>query len=495
MHQRRNLVFICTDQQRTDTMAAYGNHWIQTPNLNELSTRSFIFENAYVAQTVCSPARATMMTGLYPHSAGVIKNSQPHRANSNLKPDVQTIAEMISDDYLCAYFGKWHLGDDLSRQRGFERWISVEDAHDDDYPNYHDKENRFRKSDYYTFLESKGHVPEGDHEGHKSFTQRQRGSLPEEDAMATFLGDRAADFIREQQDADRPFILYVMMFEPHPPYNGPLNDLYDPESLPVGPNFLRKPDGNFSLFSRLRADYYMDGDGEPRSEQEWRALRARYYGNVTLMDRGVGNVLRALDETGQTDDTMVVFTTDHGDSLGDRGMHGKRAFYDEVARVPLLFHVPWISNEERRLSGQFGHVDLVPTILDLLEQETPSNLEGASRAGALRGERTLDDDDVFMQWHGEPPTVHLGDENVHMMAGVPWRSIVSGERLSDGSVRRWKLNLSPGDQCELFDLTNDPWEQTNLFDDPAYRDRVRVLAARIRDWQFRTDDTLPLPSV
>ena len=82
-----------------------------------------------------------------------------------------------------------------------------------------------------------------------------------------------------------------------------------------------------------------------------------------------------------------------------------------------------------------------------------------------------------------------------MMAGVPWRSIVTGERLSDGSVRRWKLNLSPGDQCELFDLTNDPWEQTNLFDDPAYRDRVRLLAARIRDWQFRTNDTLPLPAV
>ena len=108
------------------------------------------------------------MTGLYPHSAGVIKNSNPHRANSNLTPDVQTIAEMISDDYLCAYFGKWHLGDDLSAQHGFERWVSVEDGHDNDYPNYHRKEHRFRKSDYYKFLESKGHTPEGDYEGHKS---------------------------------------------------------------------------------------------------------------------------------------------------------------------------------------------------------------------------------------------------------------------------------------------------------------------------------------
>lgn len=268
MPQRRNFVFICTDQQRTDTMVAYGNDWIETLNLNELATRSFVFENAYIAQPVCSPARAAMMTGLYPHSAGVIKNSHPHRANSNLRLDVQTIAEMISDDYLCAYFGKWHLGDDLSRQHGFDRRVSVEDAHDNDYPNSHEKEHRYRKSDYYKFLESKGHVAEGDYEGHKSFTQRQRGFLPEDDAMATFLGDRAAEFIREQHDADRPFILYVMMFEPHPPYNGPLNDLYDPADLPVGPNFLRKPDDNFSLFSRLRADYYMDGDEELRSEKD-----------------------------------------------------------------------------------------------------------------------------------------------------------------------------------------------------------------------------------
>ena len=254
MAERRNLVFICTDQQRTDTMAAYGNDWIETPNLNDLSSRSFIFENAYITQPVCSPARASIMTGLYPHSAGVIKNSNPHRANSNLTPDVQTIAEMISDDYLCAYFGKWHLGDDLSAQHGFERWLSVEDGHDNDYPNYHNKEHRFRKSDYFKFLESKGHTPEGDYEGHKSYTQPQRGYLPEEDAMATFLGDNAADFIREQQDSDRPFILYVMMFEPHPPYNGPLNDLYNPDELPVGPNFLKKPAGDFSLFSRLRAN-------------------------------------------------------------------------------------------------------------------------------------------------------------------------------------------------------------------------------------------------
>ena len=117
----------------------------------------------------------------------------------------------------------------------------------------------------------------------------------------------------------------------------------------------------------------------------------------------------------------------------------------------------------------------------------PDHLQGESRVGVLSGETTLADNDVFMQWHGEPPTVPLGMPDVELMAGVPWRSVVTGDR--------WKLNLSPGDQCELFDLGSDPWEEVNLFDDPSHRDRVREMAARIRRWQFHTGDSLPLPSV
>ena len=489
MAKRRNLVFICSDQQRTDSLPCYGNDWIDTPHLDGLSGSGFVFENAYVTQPVCSPARSTMLTGLYPHSAGVIKNSSPDRPRSGLGPDVATIAEMLPDEYLCAYFGKWHLGDDLSAQHGFERWISVEDAHEM-HPTHVRKEHRFRKSDYFRFLVERGREPEGDLDGHTSFTPGQRSRLPEEEAICTFLGDSAAQFIREQADGDRPFVLFVMIFEPHPPYNGPLDHLYPGEAIPDGPLFLKEPADNCSLFSRLRARQYMRGGADGRglnSPDDWRALRGRYYGNVTLMDRGVGKVLDALDDTGQRDDTVVVFTSDHGDSLGDRGMLGKRSFYDEVAKVPLLMRVPWLADRETSVPGSIGHVDLVPTMLDLLGQPVLDHLQGESRVGVLSGETTLADNDVFMQWHGEPPTVPLGMPDVELMAGVPWRSVVTGDR--------WKLNLSPGDQCELFDLGSDPWEEVNLFDDPSHRDRVREMAARIRRWQFHTGDSLPLPSV
>ena len=102
---KRNLVFIMSDQQRFDTMSCYGNDWIQTPNLNALASTSYVFEHAYVTQPVCTPARASIMTGLYPHTAGPIVNKL------SLPPDVPTIAELLPDDYLCAYMGKWHLGD------------------------------------------------------------------------------------------------------------------------------------------------------------------------------------------------------------------------------------------------------------------------------------------------------------------------------------------------------------------------------------------------
>ena len=483
---RPNLLFICSDQQRTDTIGAYGNDWIETPALNELASRSFVFENAYVTQPVCSPARSTMMTGLYPHSAGVVRNSAPDRNYSNLFPDVKTIAQMVSDDYVCAKYGKWHLGDDLSPQRGFTEWVSTEDAHDGNQPTWIDPENKDRKSDYFDYLVGRGHEPKGDYEGHKSHTQDQRGFLPEEDTMAAFLSRHTVEFINGRGEDSKPWLMYVNMFEPHPPYNGPLNDMYDPASLEMGPLFLKKPAENTPAFNRVRAELHIaEAEEEHPDDPEgyWRELRARYFGNVTVLDRGIGPILRALEDSGQVDNTIVVFTSDHGDSLGDRGMINKRAFYEEVARVPLIVHVPWISKSEQRVGGSIGHTDLVPTLLDLMGEDVPDHLQGASRRDVLEGSNVLSDD-VFMQWHGGAATVPLGNAQVERLSEVPWRCMVSGDR--------WKLNLSPGDTCELYDLNSDPLELTNLYADAEHADRVRDMTARMRDWQRRTGDDLEL---
>ena len=502
MPDRPNVLLICTDQQRRDTMACYGNDWVQSPNVNALADESFVFENCYVTVAVCSPARASLLTGLYPHTAGVIKNSVPLPASS------PTIGELAPDDYTTAKFGKWHLGNDLVGQHGFDEWVATEDEHESN-PTHTRRGDRYRHSAYFEFLRSHGYEPHLRTDGGYAFSQHQRSMLLEEHTMATFLGDNVADFIR--RNTNRPWLMSAMFFEPHPPYNGPFNDLYDPDEIPVGPAFLRMPDDDTPLWHRRRAAHHLSGDvtdrfrvsqeSSPsldagaedrplRTADDWKALRARYFGLVTLMDRGVGRVLDALEESGQADRTVVVFTSDHGDGLGDRGMLGtKRAFYEEIAGVPLLVRAPWISRSQKKIEGNIGHVDIVPTLLELMgvdASEMPDHLQGRSRVDVLEGQKELCDD-VFMQWYEHSPTVPLGTPDIERMSRVSWRSVVTADR--------WKLNLSPGDQCELYDLNTDPFELNNRFDDPECRDRIRDMTARIRIWQDAVDDKLRLPSV
>ena len=164
----------------------------------------------------------------------------------------------------------------------------------------------------------------------------------------------------------------------------------------------------------------------------------------------------------------------------------KRAMYEEAVRVPLFVHVPWLRGAGRMVTGSVSLVDLAPTLLDLAGDEIPGHVEGKSLAPALAGEKTLEDNDVFLQWNGYGDR-DLGSPSINRMVAMPWRSVVTADR--------WKLNLSAGDQCELYDLNTDPHEMRNLFDDPAHRDRVREMAARVRAWMYDVGDTTPLPAV
>ena len=469
-------------------MKCYGNDWIETPNMDALADRSFVFENAYVTQPVCTPSRSSIMTGLYPQTAGTVKNGIP------LRPDTKTIAEMVSPDYVRAHYGKWHLGDDTVAQHGFEDWVSIEGFHP---LRESSPESEAVEPDYNRFLRDNDVEPPPRGVSYEAWAAG--AGLPEELTQAAFLGNEGTRFLREyprSPHSGRPFMLYVGFFEPHPPYTGPLNGLYDPAAIEVGPAFLKRPESG-ALLNRLRADYYLAGNLNPlgveggdfhdtTTEAGWRKLRAQYFANVTLVDRNLGRIMSALEESGMADNTVVVFTSEHGEMAGDHGMLEKRSLYEEASRVPLLVHVPWLSTRQTRIGGVFGQIDLVPTLLDLLGEPVPDDLEGESRVPVLRGAATLDDNEVFLQWNGVGDR-NLGTPEINRMVAVPWRSVVTGDR--------WKLNLSPSDQCELYDLNIDPHEIHNLFDDPAHRDRVRDMSARIRVWLDRLGDTTPLSDV
>jgi arylsulfatase len=484
-----NILFILTDQQRRDSMGAYGNNWIDARHMDELAGRSFVFENCYCTQPVCTPSRASLMTGMYPHATGVVRNRIP------LPTNAASLGELMPERYHNAHMGKWHLGDDVVAQRGYDSWVAIEDFH---RPDYTKKEYRKIEPAYNDWLRDHGVQPPPSSKSYEAWAGE--AGLTEEQTQAGFLGHVASEFIRKYPSgphAADPWLLHVNFFEPHPPYTGPLNDLYAHDGIDVGPAFMRLPDTG-SLVNRLRADFYLSGGNNPlgleggdehdtTTEAGWRKLRAQYFANVTLVDRQIGKIFAALEESGEAERTIIIFASDHGEMAGDHGMCEKRNLYEEAVRVPLLIHVPWLNKgKATRISGSVSLVDMMPTILELAEATVPKNIHGISRASVLRGDADLSENDVFVEWNGIGDR-NLGSQAINRMVAVPWRSVISPDR--------FKLNLSPGDQCELYDLENDPHELHNLFDEPAHRDRVRDMSARIRMWQTETGDDMVLPAV
>jgi arylsulfatase A-like enzyme len=443
-----NLLFIFSDRQRYDTMRCYGNDWIKTPNLNALSEQSFVFQNAYVTQAVCAPARSSIMTGLYPHAAGMPRNKLV------MRQDAKSIAEMVSGDYLRAYFGKWHLGDEVVRQHGFEEWVSVMERL---WAEYTSPEYLGRHTDYHQFLLDSGLKPDQEAPGGDIFSDEMRSNLPAELQMASFLAGRAASFI--ESNKDRPFILYVSFLEPHPPFNGPYNDLYDPEELPVEPTFLKKPEGA-SLFNRVRADFFMQSefDGHDLStEAGWRRLRANYLANITLVDDAVGKIVGALDGAGLAENTIVVFTSDHGYLLGHHDKFQKQHLFEESTRVPFIVSVPWMKKQRGKGTKHITElIDLYPTLADLSGLKAPKNLQGESMVPLLKNPSSDD-------WKKD-------------LAFTISRSGGESIRTHDWRFTQWGYGAKG---MELYDRRKDPGEFTNLAGDPNYDKPLKKLKAQL----------------
>lgn len=488
-----NLLLIWTDEQRADTMACYGNPDVTAPNLNRLASESFVFEHAYCCQPVCTPSRGCIMTGQWPHQHGARGNNLP------LSRAAMTIAERVDPCYRRAYYGKWHLGDEIRAQRGFDEWLSIEDgayrAH------YTDPADLERRSDYHRFLFERGYPPDGcAADGGAVYTRPFAAALPWPLTKAAFLGREAARFL-QGHDRERPFLLSVNFLEPHMPFFGPFNERHDPAALRVGPAFARPPADDASLRNRaLAARYRRDGQGgwPLSSEWHWRRMAANYQGLVTMVDRAVGCILDALEEAGLADRTVVAFTSDHGEMMGDHALVAKGVMYEQALRVPLLLRVPWLGGG-LRVPGRISQIDLAPTLLDLLgvpgvpgETGRPpgAGFAGCSRRAVLEGSADLGDNDVFAIWEGSE--YEAGDVTVpgasraqlEAVAGQSWRTIIT----HDG----WKLSRCATDPSnELYDLNTDPHEMHNLFADPDQRGRIADLTERIVAWQHQVGDGSP----
>ena len=208
-----------------------------------------------------------------------------------------------------------------------------------------------------------------------------------------------------------------------------------------------------------------------------------------MVDNQVGRILEALDASGQSNETIVIFTSDHGDMMGDHNQVGKHVPYEESVRIPLLIRDPRLGFDQRRVSGRFSQIDLVPTLLELLEQQPPDDLHGRSRAAAVRGDGTLERVDTFIEWNDSernmPGSGLNADPVSQAIESAPRRTVIGHEG--------WKLNLYEADDHELYDLNADPHEQVNVIEDPAWRERASELRQRIVRWQELTLDPIELP--
>ncbi|HAU39076.1 MAG TPA: hypothetical protein DCX07_15355 [Phycisphaerales bacterium] len=489
-----NLLFLYTDEQRADTLGAYGNGVIQTPNLDRLASQSTLFERTYVTQPVCTPSRSSLLTGLYPHQNGCTANNVP------LPAEVPCLPEMLPPGrYAAAHHGKWHLGDEIWAQHGFDHWRAIEDGYAEYFSAGRDADAR---SSYHHWLISRGMRPEK----RDRFSRYEAARFPEELSKAAYLAETAGEFIRSHRG--RPWVLFVNFLQPHMPFFGPRDGQYDPADIPLPANFDDAPTADQPLKTRAFARAYRElgHSGLPlRTTDDWRRMIANYYGLVSLVDTHVGRILDALDETGQSDETVVVYTSDHGDMMGSHRLLAKCVLFEEALRVPLLVRLPG-QRRARRVAAPVGHVDLAPTLTDLLGGDAPADLPGESLRGVLEG-GAEPARDVFVEWNGTDSGIwdaaaargwlekalpqdlaDLGSpEQIARSVQAPSRTVIT----PDG----WKLNVSACGEHELYDLNADGLETRNLAARPDQRPRMRELLGRIRQWQRRTGDDVKLPEL
>ncbi len=477
---RPNLLFLYTDEQRFDTLATYGNSRIQMPNLNRFARTATVFDQAYVTQPICTPSRATLLTGLYPHTSGCIGNNVP------LPSTIRCLPEMLPHGgYVTAHFGKWHLGDEIFAQHGFTHWRGIEDMYRGFYSEGRD---RSELSHYARFLtEEHGLAPP---DGADHFRRETAARLPEQYSKPAYLAREASRFIREHKDD--PFVLYVNFLEPHMPFFGPRDGQYDRSEIPLPANFDAIPTEAQPLRTRIkyRRRAHQSGGPSLETQNDWRELIARYWGLCSLVDTHVGTILDTLEACGLARNTIVVFTSDHGDMMGSHQLIAKTVMYQESVRVPLMIRLPG-QTEGRRVEGIMSQVDVVPTLLDLMGQPIPSTLQGKSRTQQLQGQASRITDDVFIGWNdgcgelGYTEDCGVSREKFKRAVEDRVRTVIT----ADG----WRFSCSPAGEHELYDLGNDPGETTNLFPDPSYRSTACMLRDKIVAWQQRTADDVVLP--
>ncbi len=472
------LVFLC-DQLRIDLLGCYGGDLVRTPNLDRFAEESVVFERAYTPCALCSPARASLMTGLYPHAHHMFNNSTPgYSYCEHLRDDLQTLPDWARAEtgHETAYFGKWHIGpaEDLFAS-----------SFDHTHPRPYDGGPAYLSSSHWHPGPSLAEVGQSLARGRAGTLQMPMDEFPD-----VFAANLTREFLRSQEVRGAPFVCFCAFPGPHSPWFVPdeFGIRYDPAEIPMWQN--REDDfaGKPTYQKKLRL-HQISPEGHshlPGGDDQLRELLAGLFSYMELIDEQVGRVLDALDDAGLAESTTVVFTADHGDMAGAHGFLSKGGYmYDEIARIPMIAR-PAGGCELQRIDAPVHLMDLTATIIHAMAGEPVEAMESHD----LHGQSLL----PLVDGGDWPREVHYAQYH------GDWYGHYSARMVTDG---RWKLVFNLTDYCELYDLEADPGELENRFYDPKVREvRDRYLellfaeAERLGDRHLRLfeptlEDKLP----
>lgn len=430
--KKPNIVYVFADQLRYTALACNGNPDIQTPMFDRLAQEGMVFDEAFSSCPICSPYRAQILSGRYAHQNGVVCNEY------ELRHDIPTLPGVLKEaGYHTAYVGKWHLGYGPytpDKRYGFDIMAAYNINRDAFYGSYHlNEEGPFEMRDWHPTMET----------------------------------DIAIDLIKkhEEENPEQPFFLMMSWLPPHWPYETfpEKYNIYDGDKLTISPNT------------------------PPQLEAWERKETALYYGNVTGLDDQFGRLMQTLDDLGIAEDTIVCFTSDHGDHLGSHGYgkpfdhwlhHTKRGSkatpYNESIHIPFIIRWPGHIQPGTRTSAIFNSVDVMPTLLSLCEIPLPEGLSGQDLSFVpLGGEGPLPES-AYFQILG-PGWPHRGK----------WLGFWRGVRTHQYVYARWYQNeVEP----MLFDIQADPYEMNNLYGKKEYASVQADMEQKLQDWIARTGD-------
>jgi choline-sulfatase len=453
-----NLIFILCDQLKFDCLGYAGHPLVQTPNIDRLAERGVVFDTAYCASPVCSPARASWLTGTYPHANQQLANYGPERlapeAMAVMRPDAVTLGDVFKQaGYRCGIAGPWHLGHDHRPQHGFEEFWRVyryQGDHADILYDYFDREG----------------VPNIYEGKHPTIQKHGMDYTPIEDPRqqrTTWTVDQGVEFLDSADD--RPFFLYLSVKDPHPliAVSQKLIDRYPLDKIDLPDTWKDSLEG--------RPDYLKNDVGRlslDMDETGFRTMIAHYFALITHIDDQVGRILDHLESLELAENTIVAFISDHGEMLGEHHAIQKRMFWEASVRVPCVVSWPAGLPSGHRVTTPLGGVDLAPTLLELCGLSFDNEIDGRSVASAITN-------------GGQPDPVPIFSE-IGTSDGINFRSTEPEELAARVMVRDgdWKYVMNRTDADELYNLSDDPRELANLAGDAGQTDQIARSQSLIR---------------